>query len=102
MTTTIRVVEENDTARGWSHRVEIQSGDGEPRTHTVQLSFQDYEYWSGGTRPPEQITAALIECLLNPGPDTQVPSPVPEAFDASTARRWLPGLDARLRAGFWH
>lgn len=97
-----RVLRENDTAHGWSHQVEIQTQAGQARTLTVQLSYQDYEYWSGGSRPPEQVTLALVECLLEPGPDSNVPSPLPDTFDASTARRWLPDLDNRLRAGSWH
>lgn len=100
--TAIRVTLEEDTARGWSHQVEIDTGSGTPATVTVQLSFQDYEYWSGGTRPPEQVTISLIECLMSPDPEAQVPNPLPAAFDASTARRWMPDLDARLRAGSWH
>lgn len=100
--TAIRVLEEMDTAHGWSHTVEIISPGEEPRTLTLCLSFQDYEYWSAGIQPPEQVTLALVECLLAPAPADRVPSPLPKAFDASTARRWMPSLDTRLRAGSWH
>jgi len=100
--TGVRVTLEEDTARGWSHQVEITSPGKPPLQVTVQLCYQDYEYWSGGSRPPEQVTVSLVECLLDPGPDAHVPSPLPENFDASTARRWMPGLDACLRAGSWH
>ena len=100
--TSVRVTHEEDTAQGWSHQVEIKSGDREPLLVTVRLSYQDYEYWSGGVRPPEQVTVSLIECLLDPGEDASVPSPLPESFDASTARRWMPGLDSCIRSGSWH
>ena len=99
---TVRVTHEEDTAQGWSHQVEIKPEAGTPALVTVRLSYQDYEYWSGGVRPPEQVTVSLIECLLKPGEGTSVPTPLPESFDASTARRWMPGLDACLRSGSWH
>ena len=82
--TTVRVIHEEDTAQGWSHQVEIKPDQGQTALVLVQLSFQDYEYWSGGARPPEQVTASLVECLLDPGEDASVPTPLPEQFDAST------------------
>lgn len=100
--TSVRVIHEEDTAQGWSHQVEIKPDQGQIALVMVQLSFQDYEYWSGGTRPPEQVTVSLIECLLDPGEDASVPTPLPGQFDASTARRWMPGLDACIRSGSWH
>jgi len=100
--TTIRVTEETDTTTGWIHSVSITHADSKVQTLTITLCFQDYEYWSGGSQPPERVTEALIECLLEPEEGSNVPSPLPEKFDASTARRWMHEIDAKLRSGSWH
>lgn len=100
--TAVRVEHENETSTGWTHAVTLTLADGSVQELTVTLSFQDYEYWSGGVRPPERVTESLIECLLEPDEDAHIPDPLPARFDASTARRWMPGLDACLRSGSWH
>ncbi|MCA9271638.1 MAG: hypothetical protein KDA31_01200 [Phycisphaerales bacterium] len=100
--TAVRVTHEEDTAQGWSHQVEMKPDTGRPVFFTVRLSFHDYEYWSGGVRPPEQVTISLVECLIAPSEGASVPNPLPECFDASTARLWMPGLDACMRTGSWH
>ena len=100
--TTIRVTEESDSATGWTHSVSITHDDGKIQALTVTLCFQDYEYWSGGSRPPERVTESLIESLLHPEEGSNVPSPLPEKFDASAARRWMPEIDHTLRSGSWH
>lgn len=100
--TTIRVTEESDSRTGWTHSVSITHDDGRVQELTVTLCYQDYEYWSGGSRPPERVTESLIESLLEPGEGTNVPSPLPDKFDASTARRWMPEIDRALRSGSWH
>jgi hypothetical protein len=100
--TTIRVTEESDSRTGWTHSVSITNDEGRVQTLTVTLCYQDYEYWSGGSRPPERVTEALIESLLAPEEGSKVPRPLPEKFDASTARRWMPEIDHALRSGSWH
>lgn len=100
--TAVRVEQESQTRTGWTHSVTLTLADGSVQQLTVTLCFQDYEYWSGGTRPPERVTEALIECLLDPDEDANVPEPLPDRFDASTARRWMPSLDSCLRSGSWH
>ena len=100
--TTIHVTEESDSPTGWTHSVTITHSDGKIQTLTVTLCFQDYEYWSGGSRPPERVTESLIESLLGAEEGSKVPSPLPEKFDASTARRWMPEIDRALRSGSWH
>ena len=94
----VEVIEEHDTAHGWRHRVRINPSrpQSEPGEHTVLLSFQDYELWSGGVVPPAEITKRLIELLLS-GRIELAPSPLPERFDAGRARRWG-GVDELLTA----
>ncbi|MEM8757138.1 MAG: hypothetical protein AAGF47_05070 [Planctomycetota bacterium] len=93
--TDIQVAEEQDTAHGWRHTVHVTRGELETE-HTVTLSFQDYELWSGGSVPPATVTKRLVELLLS-GRIELAPSPLPGSFDAARARRWG-GVDEVLTA----
>lgn len=94
----VEVIEQHETAQGWRHRVRIgpTRPDAGATEHTVLLSFQDYELWSGGAVSPSTITKRLVELLLS-GRIELAPRPLPERFDAALARRWG-GVDELLSA----
>lgn len=101
----VEIIEEHETAHGWRHTVRIDpagpesegtSNAHESTDHTVTLSFQDYELWSGGSEPPATITKRLVQLLLS-GRIELAPRPLPESFDAARARRWG-GVDELLIA----
>lgn len=90
----IRIGEETDTAVGWSYEVFVEAfvnGEASESRHVVTLSWHDHDHWTGGANPPHTLIAGLVGLLIDEGVD------LPKKFDASTARRWLPNLDERLR-----
>jgi len=58
----------------------------------VTLAWIDHDYWSGGRCAPSKVIQALVEYVLR----HETP-PLPAAFDAARARRWLPQIDMELR-----
>ncbi|MBX3358041.1 MAG: hypothetical protein KF745_06410 [Phycisphaeraceae bacterium] len=86
---TIRVESETETERGWVYRITVDDAD-EPSGHvTLTLSWADYEFWSHGRVAPERVAQAVIESVLASGRA----EPLPDRFDAATARRWVPDLN---------
>ncbi len=85
---TVRVEREEETPRGWTYHLVTPGG----TRHVLTLSFVDYEHWAGGRVPPSMVAEALASYVA-----AERPEGLPGRFDASTARRWLPGLDAHLR-----
>jgi hypothetical protein len=75
----------------------------------VSLSWVDYSYWSPtGALSPEKVAAKVTGYVVEnwerrhgapPGrPVRDVQADLPERFDAATARRWFPELDAVLQS----
>jgi hypothetical protein len=102
----VTVEREESMARGWAFDVTIRAspparapaaGSDHPAPaesrHRVSLSWADYEHWSHGAAPPEQVARVVVEALLEAG----VPDPLPDRFDAATARRWVRDIDERIR-----
>ncbi|MEO1534470.1 MAG: hypothetical protein AAFS11_02785 [Planctomycetota bacterium] len=83
----VTITQESDTPFGWRFAVEISSRRAGTTTHELTMSFQDYELLCLGTRPPSQVAADLVERLVS-GEIENAPKPLPERFDAATARRW--------------
>lgn len=89
----VEVGAESGTDHGWSYEVEIRRG-SELSRHVVTLSWVDHDYWSGGVLPPSEIVRRVVVHLLA---QPAAAGPLPQRFDAATARRWLPGLDRLVR-----
>lgn len=87
---------ERDNGRGWLYEVTVTPDVGPSSRHEVSLAWVDHEYWSGGARAPSRVIEALIESMLDRVPPTDW-CEIPQRFDASTARRWWPGIDAEVR-----
>ncbi|MEM9663072.1 MAG: hypothetical protein AAF937_12275 [Planctomycetota bacterium] len=83
----VTITQETDTPVGWQFAVEITSRRAGTTTHELAMSFQDYELLCRGTRPPSHVAAELVERLIS-GEIENAPKPLPERFDAATARRW--------------
>ena len=88
----IEVVQETEVPGGWLHTVRISRPESTTTTHDVRLAWVDHEYWCGGALPPSRVTAAVVDCLVGYEPIIELPP----RFDASTARRWVPGIDDQL------
>ena len=91
----VEVRTETETDRGWVFGVEVVHEEGGDRVyrHDLTLSWPDYEYWSHGMRSPSAVAEAVCRALLELRPDLVWP----RKFDASTARRWGPDMDLRVR-----
>lgn len=90
----IEVGTERDTPRGWSYDLRIERPDGSSHAATVTLGWSDHDHFSGGAWPPSVVVHRLVALLIEQRPDLDLP----EHFDAATIRRWVPDIDARLRA----
>jgi hypothetical protein len=88
---TIVVESEAELPAGWVYRVLVREGSGPPAEYEVRLHWADHDYWSGGAVPPSRVIEALFRLLLD---RTRT---IPGRFDAATARRWFPDLDAQLQ-----
>src|SRR5262249_4716543 len=83
---------ERDCPGGWEFEVTIRRGEA-CTEHRVRLSWVDYEYWSHGAAAPERVVRAAVESIL----DLASAPELPETFDAAAGRRWVGGLDERVR-----
>ncbi len=92
---TIDVISETEQDGGWEFEVVVRAGEESPdRTCRLQLSWVDYEFWSGGSVAPSRVGGAVVRYLIETHPEEGLPA----ALDASTARRRHPDIDERLRA----
>lgn len=100
----IRVITETESAHGWRFAISVPrlggggnsggGGDaGEPAQHDMTLAWVDYEHWSHGMHSPSRVAEAVVGAVLDAQPERELPM----RFDASTARRWVQGLDALVR-----
>ena len=89
----IHIRSEAEVPGGWRYVVEIERAEGAATAHRVRLSWVDHNHWTG-ERPftPSHVVQKLLECLLEVAPAVDLP----DRFDASTARRWVEGLDAEV------
>jgi hypothetical protein len=89
---TIDVTTEQESDHGWSYEVAIDRPGGARTEHHITLAWVDCEHWAGGRFPPSRVVEALVRLLV----ERESQRPLPERFDASTARRWHPDLDEVL------
>lgn len=92
-TPTVEITQETETSCGWVHTARADV-DGRVKTFTIRLAWVDHDHWSGGAKPPSETVRAVLEALLLVRDQVEIP----DAFDAATARRWAPDLDALVRA----
>ncbi len=106
----IDVRTETETGHGWRYEVAVtreqaaQGGSTGRATavrttlHIVTLSWVDHQYWCGGSQAPSRTIESVMEFLMEREQDPGEAFTLPERFDAATARRWYPSIDARLGA----
>ncbi len=86
----VQVGAETETGRGWSYDVHVRRA-GAVTRHVVTLAWVDHDYWCGGTRPPSEVVERLMTLVAK-----RLASGLPDRFDAATARRRMPDLDAEM------
>ncbi len=91
----IEVKTEEEITRGWRYGVRVVREDGRASEHTVTLAWVDHEHWSGGMAAPSRVVEGLMRFLVEREGDEDGRE-IPEKFDASTVRRWYPGVDEGL------
>lgn len=90
----IEVTTEQESDHGWSYEVAVERAGGGRTEHRVTMAWVDCEHWAGGRFPPSRVVEALVGLLV----EREGERPLPERFDAATARRWYPDLDEVLPA----
>lgn len=89
----VEVITEIENGPGWDYRAAVVRDSGVRTEHSVRLAWVDHEHWCGGRAAPSRV----IEVLLGLMAEREREQPIPERFDASTARRLVPRLDEALR-----
>jgi hypothetical protein len=94
-TSGIRVVTEAESAHGWRFVIAAprRAADSSAAEHEMTLAWVDYEFWSHGMHSPSRVAEAVVGAVIAAQPERELPA----RFDASTARRWVSGLDALVR-----
>ncbi|MCC7388776.1 MAG: hypothetical protein IT431_08400 [Phycisphaerales bacterium] len=91
----VHIQTETDVPQGWRYVVEIAHDDGSRTAHRLRLAWVDHNHWAGERPiPPSRVVQALVEALVEAL--VAVGRPLPDRFDASTARRWVPDLDDQI------
>ena len=89
----VHITREDDIPQGWRYVIDIDHDDGSRTTHRLRLAWVDHNHWAGERSiPPSRVAQALVEYLLV----ADLKDPLPDRFDAATARRWAPALDNEL------
>lgn len=89
----VEAAEETETERAWRYTVRIFWEGGRLTTHAATLRWADHDHWSGGAHPPSRVMEAAVQAAgATLGPDA-----LPDRFDASSLRRLVTDLDARIR-----
>ena len=93
------MVTETESPHGWRFVIAVPRGgggaDATPAEHEMTLAWVDYEFWSHGMHSPSRVAEAVVGAVIGAQPERELPA----RFDASTARRWVQGLDALVREG---
>jgi len=93
MVAQVEIVSERESRGGWTFTAQVLDDGGSLRRHEVNLSWADYNLWSGsGADEPAEVAAAVLRFLLT----KLEASAVPARLDAATARRRYPDADARI------
>jgi len=86
------VERERETARGWDYDVVVEWPDGACSSHEIGLAWVDHDHWSGGRHAPSHVVERMVDWLI----ERRAGEGLPDAFDASTVRRWYPDVDELL------
>ena len=73
----IDIATEVETGHGWSYELTLAYDDAGESHHTRDLSWVDYEDWSGGDKPPSLVAERLLEAGIE-HPDRTGTEPVRE------------------------
>jgi hypothetical protein len=87
----IEISTETDSSRGWRFNVTLFT-EGRKRDYDVSLSWSDYDHWSHGRVPPEQVVRAAFKFLL----DREPADAILGQFDCAVIRRYFPEVDQKL------
>ncbi len=87
----IHIGTETETTHGWAYEAQVIEDDA---THDFQitLSWADYDLWSHGRVPPEQVVKAALAFLLS----RESAQSILGKFDCSVIRRYFPNCDREL------
>lgn len=85
----VQIQREEEIESGWRFTVEVAGSAEAPARLTFTLSWADYDHWSRGMERPSEVARQVLEFLLT----RRLPHDLPERFDASTVRRWLPEIE---------
>ncbi|MEM9082813.1 MAG: hypothetical protein AAGB34_04390 [Planctomycetota bacterium] len=88
--TTIRILDETDSDRGWSFRVVVG-----PRELTVSLAWVDYDHLSRGAISPAAVVERAMQDIIEHVPADDID----DTFDLARILRRHPEIERRLRAG---
>ena len=89
----VEIVSEREGRAGWVFTAQVLDEGGTLRRHEVNLSWADYNLWSGsGADEPARVAEAVLRFLLT----KLEASAVPARLDAATARRRYPDADAHI------
>jgi hypothetical protein len=89
----VEIVSEREGRSGWVFTAQVLDEGGTLRRHEVNLSWADYNLWSGsGADEPARVAAAVLRFLLTRQPASEVPP----RLDAASARRRYPDADAQI------
>lgn len=93
MVAQVEIVSEREGHAGWVFTAQVLDEGGTLRRHEVNLSWADYNLWSGsGADEPARVAAAVLRFLLT----KLEASAVPARLDAATARRRFSDADAQI------
>lgn len=88
--TKINIQTEIELKSGWSY--EVQLDDSSEYHYSVTLTRSDYDLWSQGRVPPEQVVETAFEFLLEHEPADSILT----EFDCAVIRRYFPQVDDEL------
>lgn len=94
MSARVEIITEEDTPGGWEYHARVGVEGETPREVRVRLAWVDHDHWSGGRCAPSLVVERLLRLLIDRTPVSELP----EQFNAASARRWAPGIDALMVA----
>ena len=87
------LIDEIEDATGCTWTIQALDPEGRLQRTRVRLGWADYGVWSpDGGISPERVAEAVVAFALQ---HVEL-SPLPAMLDASTARRRVPGADAKI------
>ncbi len=89
----VELLSENEGDRRWTFDFRIQDGEGPAIALKLNLSWADYNLWTGdGSDAPHAVAEAVVRYLLS----HLTPRDLPQTIDASFARRQFADADREI------